>query len=350
MLVDTIPKLAQLEGEEHQHEYAKRASLADPSRCIRQLDYMAQKYPKQSMPGRTYIVFDLGNWIEEIIADKLRRSAYKLHSEQMSFVVDGISCHIDGIITDLLGVDRLWEQKGLNTFTAQRYWNGELPIGYFTQMSLYIRGLQKYGIKEGILLILDKNSSQLSEYIIRYNIELDTCTVVSSQKSNGEFKEINQEFCMITTNAINRFAEVEKYTIEKKLHDRQYMLGEDWQCSYCVYSDLCWSTYEQEFSEMKTEVELPSDIADAIRYYLELNGQSNDIGKEAEKLKIKIKAVMKEQKAQTGRAGEYLVKLKLSEVERIDKTLLSAAELERCSKKSFSERLYISNMNKKEKK
>ena len=349
MLVDVIPRLAQMEGEEHQYEYAKRASLADPARCIRQMDYMAQKYPKESMPGRTYLVFDLGNWIEEIIADKLRRSAYKLHSEQMAFTVDGISCHIDGIITDLLGVDRLWEQKGLNTFSAQRYWKGELPLGYFTQMSLYIRGLQKYGLKEGILLILDKNSSQLIEYIIRYDVAADVCTVVSCQKSNWEFKEINQELPMIVTTAINRFAEVDQYAIEHKLHDRPYMIDEDWQCGYCVYQKICWSTYEKEFSELKTDAELPADIADTVRFYRELGAQRKEIETQEDELKEKIKAVMKAQKVQTGRAGEYLLKLKLSKVERIDKTLLSQTELERCTKESFSERLYISNMNKEKK-
>jgi hypothetical protein len=352
MLAEILHKIASMEHENEDPKYYPRPSLAGPQRCIRSLVYWGLGVERQPFPGRTFHIFDDGLWHEELMANWIRKSAFQLHSEQMKVdcgTVGDIHLqgHIDGVLTDPTGRDHLWEAKGLNHFTCQRYWGGsELPLDYITQCCLYLRGLKQVTeIEDAILLIKNKNTSAYLEFEILLQ-EDDTAVVRHCLNSQGEKKELNTELPEITGHAFQKFQEVHDYAEAKVLPKRQYHINDDFQCSYCNYGQICWANYKEEFAELSTKALLPDNVADTVRYYKELGAQKSEMEGEYKQLAKQIKDILKEAGAREGQAGEYLIRNVLVEQERLDKELLTPAEIARATKKSMYERLYIKNMNK----
>jgi hypothetical protein len=123
---------------------------------------------------------------------------------------------------------------------------------------------------------------------------------------------------------------------------------DSWRCDYCGWGKICWQGYEQEFAEMKTDTMLPQEIYDMVKYKREVSAHRIEMEKEEKELTEKIKSIMKELNIREGRAGEYVCKLSLSKVERLDKSLLTEAEKLRATTTSMQERLTISSPTRKE--
>ena len=343
MIAELIPKLAEMENEDEQ-PFSPRPSSAGPERCIRQMVYHGLRFPRKPFPGRAFLVFDDGHWHEELSFDWIRKSSYKLHSEQME-----VKCrepmdtgHIDGIMTGLTGKDILLEHKAINHFGFQNYWGGEYPLDNLNQTAVYSDAIQTTlnpNMKESLLLIKNKNTAQYMEFHCYY--EFDVLTVLEKTHSTGEMVQVKKEFPNIVMDACKKFDSVLFHIENKILPKRPYDL-DHWRCQYCGWAETCWENYEWEFSELGTEGNLPDDIADTIRYYRELGAQKKEMEKEYESLKKKVKDIMKESGMREGKAGEYLVKLSLIKQNRIDKELLSPAAIEAATKESFYEKLTIS--------
>ncbi|MCK4614353.1 MAG: hypothetical protein KAU14_06090 [Thermoplasmata archaeon] len=323
MLSEILHKIAgQFQDEPHQ--YYPRPSLAGPERCIRQMVYQARGDEAKPLPGRTLHVFDDGNWHELLTADWIQLSTFKLHSEQMEVEIEEngltLTGHIDGIIMDLLRVDRLWEHKSINHFTFERIWNGKFPYDYITQVCLYIRGVQAVNpdITEGLLLIKNKNTSQFLELLIRYQADKDTATVVETVRSTGERKDIGEEIPGVTHAAFEKFAAVQKHVDTGTLPDRQYD-RDHWRCCYCGHLELCWADYEKEFEQLAESAELNQEIADLCAYYLETNMHFKEMEKEQNSLKEQIKSLLEEKAVRRGKAGPYLIERKLQKREYLNR-------------------------------
>ena len=146
MLAELIPKIAAMEAAEKEPgKYYPRPSLAGPERCIRQMMYWGMDTPQEKAGDRMWLVFNDSSWHEELTADWIRKTAFRLHSEQMKVKHDFLTGHIDGIATDILNIDRLWEHKAINHFSFEKYWNGkdgELPLDNICQSCIYCKGLQ----------------------------------------------------------------------------------------------------------------------------------------------------------------------------------------------------------------
>jgi hypothetical protein len=345
MFADIIHKIAG-QWQEEDHVYYPRPSMAGPDRCIRQMVYHGLGIKKEPLPGRTLLIFDDGNWHEELTFNWLRKSIYKIHSEQME-----VECpapmkkgNIDCIATDEINqLDWLVEHKGINHFTFQKYWDGALPNDYFAQTMIYFEALKKVANPTGaVLLIKNKNTSAYLEYLIKHN------HVVSRTNSNGDTITMDVDLSDSVFHSVIKFEQVNAFIKEKMLPKRQYFIGDDWQCDYCGWGKLCWGDYKKEFTELKTDTMLPDDVADMLRYYKELGGQKSDIEKEYKELSGKIKDTMKQIGAREGRAGEFIAKLSLTETNRIDKEKLSAEAILAATVTSMSERLYVSTPKIKE--
>lgn len=353
MLAEIIVKIAGMKAEEEwEDKYSPRPSSAGPERCIRSMVYHGLGIPKKPWPGRMVLTVDDSKWHEELTADWIRQSAFQIHSEQME-----IECpppmtkgHIDGVVTDLLGVDRLYEHKAINHFTFQKYWKDELPLDYFTQCAIYMNGLQKVNpeITEGIMLIKNKNTAQYMEFLFKYCEDGDDAlTVVQKTNSQGETKVMDFLINNIVHDAVEKFNQVQNYIETNTLPKRQYDM-DHFRCDYCGWGKECWGNYEAEFAEMKTDTELPNEIADTVRYFREVGAHKSEIEKEHKGLAGKIKTVMKELNIKEGSAGEYICKLSLSNVGRIDKELLTETEKLRVTKYTLQERLTVSSPARKE--
>lgn len=349
MLSEIILKIAGQFQEKEETAYYPRPSLAGKERCTRQLVYHGLNVPKEPLAGRAVMIFSDSSFHEDLTADWIRKSAYQLHSEQMEVAVDmgfdfRLKGHIDGIVTDLLNNDYLWEHKAINHFSWQKYWDGAIPYDYVSQCCIYLRGLHadNPNIQRAILLLKNKNTAAYMEFIIFYNYDQDVAVIETATNSNGEIKEINETIPDAVKSCFEKFAYVNECIKNKTLPKRDYFIGDDWHCDYCAYGKTCWEGYKKEFTELKTDTMLPDEVETMIRYYSELGAQKKDIESEYKDLSQKIKDTLKTAGAREGRAGGYIVKLSLIESNRIDKEKLTPAEIERAMVKSISERLYVS--------
>lgn len=309
MISDLIPKLAEFEREDD-HEYFPRPSCAGPERCIRQMVYWGMKAPRQPLPGRSLLVFDDGNWHEELTKDWLRKSAYQVHSDQMPITVSGhqygrpgivLHGHIDFILTDPLGKDTLVEHKAINHFTWQKYAEGDLPLDYLTQAALYFAGFHGINpdLREGLLLVKNKNTAQYLELALDYDFKADCLTVAHVLTSTGEKKQLDRQFPGIILAAFAKFGQVDDLLKAKTLPPRQYDM-DHWRCSYCQWGATCWATYGEEFAAMATGADI-EDIRVELAYANQLGAEAREAEAAAKKAKADIMARMKAMSIRQGR-------------------------------------------------
>lgn len=342
MLAEIILKLAEFENEE-EHPYSPRASMAGPERCIRSMVYHGLNIERKPLPGRALHVFSDSSWHEQLTDDWLRKSAYRLHSEQMHIEVNAglsflpartcmaligdkpcgreipagyIAGHLDGIVTDMMGTDYLYEHKAFSTFTVKRYWRKEeLPLDNFTQCALYLRGLHEDNpdLKKGLLLIKDKNVSAFIEYQIEYDYKTDAAFIPQKVDSYGETVKIGESIEHICGAAFDKFDAVADYIAKKTLPSRPYD-RDHWRCEYCGWGETCWEGWESEIEQMKLGGMFPNEVADMLRYYKELGGQGSSMEKEKKEIRGKILNLMKQAGYREGEAGEYTAAIVLNHV------------------------------------
>ena len=329
MLCDVIPKIASFESKEEDTkrnnvEYRHRCSGATyGEKCPRQQVFHALKVPPKAFSDRFSLVLDDSSWHEHLSADFIRKSGYKLHSEQMQvspFEINDIPVtgSIDGIITDMQGTDRLYEHKALNHFTFEKFEKGKtFPYDYICQCVMYIIGLAKDTGKhlEGLLLIKNKNTARYIEYLIEYDPQEDIAktrlyTMDYSDNELGTLKEVKEFFMEhVVEKAKHRFKEIDRYVSENKLPKRQYNLDDDWQCEYCRWSEICWKDYAIEVSKRKDNVTLDNEYIEKVTKYKELGTVENEAKKDRKILKTELKKHMVEKEARTAIAGPYVLEL-----------------------------------------
>lgn len=333
MLADVLLKVAGMTAKKPS-EYFPRPSMAGPERCMRQMVFWGLKTtPDTDIPDRMMMVFDDSSWHEELTNDWIRKTTYKLHSTQMPvncIMLDFVDSelkryckickkeihanilhgHIDGIITDLDFVDILFDHKAINHFTFQRFWEGkETPDDYFSQLAVYISGLQKTAnpnLKKLLLLIKNKNTSQYMEYQCEYeDFKTDTLIVTRRLNSNGESEEMNLEYNNIVKNAVDKFRVVDDYINKKTLPKRQYY-KDSWRCNYCQFPKRCWEGYVEE--QLPEPEELPDDYI----MKLELRNRWKEIEPAGKKAYEEIKNYMRLNNLLVATAGGMKITRKLA--------------------------------------
>lgn len=346
IIADILHKICSMKFEDEEKKtYHPRPSLAGPQRCLRQMVYMSRHEPAKKLLGRTLVVFDDGIWHEELTLNLLRQSVFTPHSEQMgitipealSFMPEGAwKCgvceqtinsrdfhgHIDALIVDPLGVDRLIEAKALSHFGTEGILKGELPFDYFAQMSAYMRGLQQDNpdLKEGLLLIKNKNNGGYVEFICSYDTASDIFIVMSRTDHNGERADIGLTILNATRDIFARFAAVEKHRKEGTLPEREYPI-DHWRCQYCAFPQ-CWDGWVQEHAALAEDAALEDEVVNMLRYEREVALHESSAKKERDEIKEKIKEFLKDKGIRSGRAGGYCVTWTVEKQKRFNKELL----------------------------
>jgi hypothetical protein len=333
MLAEILHKIKEMDQDTF-FKYSPRPSLAGPQRCIRSLDYMAQGFPPAPFPGRALQVMDDSSWHEELIKEEVRKSAYRLHSEQMHINVpvglplrerkclvkiNGRECgqtikvgcasgHIDGIFTDMLQVDRVLEIKALSHFGFIAIKEGELPLDYIYQTAHYLEGVQEVNpeINEALLFIKNKNQAQYLDILLRYDKQKDLLIASKMTLSTGEVTDLNFEFEGILTNSRARFQEIDQYKKEGKLHNRQYTF-DDWHCEYCRWGAKCWEGWEEEIQAVPDTLNLDDDIGFLVdcENLINLKAAGKNVEEQVEKIEDRLKTAI-QGKARHGKAGSYI--------------------------------------------
>lgn len=324
MLVELIAKNAG-QTQDEQGPYFPRPSGV--GRCIRAAVYHAMGVPADKFPDRALLIFEDGNWHEELIKDHLRRTVFQLDewkgkNQRIEIAtINGrvMSGEIDGLITDPLNKTRLLEIKSINHFGFERLKDGPLD-DHRRQANLYLHGLRTAGmeIDEALILYKNKNTAAMKEFIIQYDAEQAIADITMLQS-------------------------VEDMADAEIVPDRPYDY-DDWHCSYCRWQKHCWQGYAEEVGSLSTDVALSQEIETAARYFNELGGQESDIKKEREKIKDTVlKPALRNAGAQSGRVGEYLLSLSVSERDEIDKSLIPPQAIT----KKLSERFTVKRMKEK---
>src|SRR5262249_3551685 len=126
---------------------------------------------------------------------------------------DVVHGHIDGILQDIAGVERLYEHKAINHFSFVRYWEREIPYHYIAQPCAYLIGLKKMlvDLNEIGLLIKNKNTAQFLEYLIEYDVEKDVAKIKSIEHSGFGEKSCNVEVPSLVESAVENWQKTERY-------------------------------------------------------------------------------------------------------------------------------------------
>jgi hypothetical protein len=317
MLAEIIPKIAEQErAEKPESKYGHWPSLAGPTRCRRSLVYWGLGGQREPLQGRAVLIFDDSSWHEELTKDWIRKSVYKLHSEQMKIEIMMndiiIRGKIDGVLTDPDGKEYLLEHKAINHFSFEKIAKGEdIPLDALTQSAIYSRGLQEIqpSLIDLILLIKNKNTAAYLEIICRYDYTNDVLIILSAQTHLGETIEfLQKKFDFIVETAIKKFMEIDKYIAEKILPKRDYDWS-DWQCQYCGWGKKCWEDWEKELADMSKDQELNEELKTAAKFYCELGGHEKEIKKQRDEVKQKIKDELIKLKISSGKTDEYSISL-----------------------------------------
>lgn len=366
MISDVILKVAAMEyAEEEEKAYYPRPSISGPQRCLRQMVYWAKGEKRKPLGGRAVVVFSDSSWQEELTFDLMRKSAYQVHSEQMPITIPDVfkwmpaeryrcsvckeevsyrDCHghIDACCSDMLSKDYLVEHKALSMYGFEALWKGESPLDNFTQMADYFRGLQidNPDLKEGFLLVKNKNQSGYLEFKVAYDNATDTLTVIERVHHTGERIAIDLVIPNITNDAFARFAEVEQHRVAGTLPGRQYEI-DSWRCEYCSYFEVCYANYVEEHEKLTENVELEQDIVDTVRYERETALHESSAKKERDELKAKIKEFLRVKGVKSGRAGEYSVDWIIKTTMEFDKELLEPGVYQAAMKPAIKETLRI---------
>ncbi|MCS6328053.1 MAG: hypothetical protein H8K06_13335 [Nitrospira sp.] len=340
MLAELIHPLALMKHQEW--DYQPRPSNAGPDHCIRKLAYHARNAPAKSPSGRFLIVLDDSSWHEELVLNWIAKSTFHLHSQQLELICatstfngqpHEITGHIDGIVTDLLAIDRLLELKAVEHFTFVRYAEGNYPINYFVQVVFYHVGLAALNphIDEALLLIKNKNQSAFLEYRLRYDRDNDRLTVLEITHSTGARLYPNQDFVGLYKEALSRFEEVERHRAGGTLPDRPYPNADNYHCEYCPYQ-FCWEGAEQ--ITVEGVAELRSELVPPVEEFLTLQtelAQLTPNQKRLESLKQQFKLELRTQGVNRAEGhGVYIASSPYAQ-KKLDQSKLSQSVIERAT-------------------
>jgi len=289
------------------------------------------------------LVFDDSSWHEELTADWIRKTAFRLHSEQMEVMTAVGPGHIDGIVTDLLGVDRLFEHKAINHFSFERLWRGQWPLDYFTQCALYLEGLTKLNpeMTEALLLVKNKNTAQYLECLLFYHRDADILILKNVLRSDGEASEPDFLMARVTQAAVEKFAAVREYQAAQTLPPRPFAYGTDFPCGYCRWAQACWEGYEEEIAERSASIQLPDDLAQVAEEYRSLTDTETCCTKRKKELREPLYQALVRENAKAGTVGVYTVALSTQHRTFLDEEAIPPDILAKARKEKLIETLTV---------
>ena len=351
MLAELLGKIANFEVKEY--KYSHRCSNATyGERCRRESVYNALGVPAKGFSDRFALVLNDSSWHEELTCDFVRKSGFKLHSEQMELIpyeINGkpVKGHIDGLITPLDVIrDMIFEHKAITTFTFASYEEGNLhPYDYVCQCVHYIVGYYNETGKwiNALLLIKNKNNARYLEYHIEYDPQEDIAKVklfVMDYESNelGALTEIKEFFMEeVIQRAKARFEEIDRYVAEKKLPLRQYDI-ENYHCQYCRWSGLCWKDYEKEIDDRKEGVKITDvELLEKFKFYDETNDGKKACEKLLKKMSAELTVYFQNENIKQATGGGLIITLTKKQRSKLNKKMIPADLLYRATSKTTYE-------------
>ena len=200
------------------------------SACMRQIQYRyMQTEPDEDkhFPARTLRIFDMGHFIEDLMAKYLREAGFDLKThdsrgEQFGFSVadDQIKGHIDGVICGgkvPLSYPMLWECKSANSkkfneFVRKGVANAN-PV-YAAQIALY-QAYMDLNENPALFTVLNKDTSEIYYELVPFDRDL-------AQRTSD--------------NGVN----ILKATRAQEMLPRVAANSDYFTCRFCEFHKTCW--------------------------------------------------------------------------------------------------------------
>ena len=221
--------ICQNNDEQPKRTYLGGSSLG--SACVRQVQYrymQTQPDEDKEFSARTLRIFDMGHFIEDMIAGYLRRAGFELKThnsqgKQFGFSVadEQIRGHIDGVICSgpvPMKYPFLWECKSSNSKKFNEFVRKGVAVAnpvYAAQVSLY----QEYmDLTENpaLFTVMNKDTSEIYYELIPFDKEL-------AQKTSDRGVEILQA------------------TKAGEMLPRIAANSDYFTCKFCEFRKTCWS-------------------------------------------------------------------------------------------------------------
>lgn len=150
------------------------------SNCLRKVWYRFRNYEERNgnpravedHDGRKYLIFEMGNRVEDMLVDAINKAGYLVTGSQMSFEdFNGLfRGHCDGIFKDTYtGEQYVLEIKSANKNRFEKFEkNGvkKMAPEYWAQLHLYMHYSKIY---QGLFMILNKDNSDLYLEKVEYD-------------------------------------------------------------------------------------------------------------------------------------------------------------------------------------
>lgn len=226
-----FPIAIEWDGEsQNQNDSNRVLRLSASGKCGRQLAYLTHfPHMKEELSARALNVFIHGDLIHEkeriLISQVANLSRIE---ERVYFDVNDdvmIAGHIDGVLID--GEDEyILDIKSINTRGFKEVQGGETRPDYVAQVQAYMHAT---GILRAILWFYNKDTSQRHAVVVNYD----------SREVGDVRSRFSQVLSSTPGNLPDREYKPQAEMSRGKMTGREYL---PWQCSYCPFTEMCWSS------------------------------------------------------------------------------------------------------------
>ena len=209
------------EGREQNHFY-----ITDAGKCARAVFFKFKNMPREKMEARLLRLFDHGDYIQMQILNTLFSLGIVRASEVQIPPQGLVSGRADAIITlnnELYVVDF----KSMNSMLFRKL--QEPKEENINQIQLY---MHYFKIPKGILLYMSKDTSELKDFPIQYDVDLVRGLLKGLENLDKKIK-----------------ADI--------VPEQMLTYPHNWQCTYCQFKDICSSAGKGElkWGEFKKKIE-----------------------------------------------------------------------------------------------
>jgi hypothetical protein len=274
-----IRRLAKLAERQHTEHAVLSPSgiggIVNDRKCTRQLVYKCQRTPKQKMSPRSQATFDDGLLHEAKTLADIDHTHWLVTDEELRLQCwHGVHGFSDALISmpaelaKITGHRRyLFEHKSIshdgfkNMLSVDKHGASDDYTARLVKQrdNKYVWRNQRTGPKP-----LESHVVQINSYwrgLLNRGLEVDGAVIIYKSKNTGAMAEFFlPEFDEALADAtFERIEEVRELADKPTLPAPEFVLGEDWQCNYCQYSERCQGTLPErkevkQYRELKPEV------------------------------------------------------------------------------------------------
>jgi len=202
--------------------------ITDAGKCPRAVYFRFKKVPRKEPEPRVLRIFDMGDYTHMRLMSVLFSLGIVRAVEIKTPSPELVHGRADAIIGSEDGKPIVVELKSSSGYKFDKLTEPEPD--HLKQIQLY---MHYFKIPQGILLYENKNTQELKEFIVKYDLEFAQKTI----------KEL----------------EVLKEHIEKDVVPPIPKVIEDWRCRYCEYQKECQRTEKSKFKKFKEPEKLKKD-------------------------------------------------------------------------------------------